>query len=363
MVVGWPRTKTFRPAARPELAAAFEAAGDTAAQVILIPPADTRRVVEELVPRLPNELGGGPSSVLTRGVRWAALGIDVEPKSLRLVIQSDSREAAEALRAALADLLKAVAGQTAVRKTLPQFDVIAATLLPRVDGSRLVLSSEARKGDFERVWSALMRPIQEIQARAASLNNLKQIALAMLNYEQAYGHFPLPASLNAEGKPLLSWRVLILPFLGQGDAYKLYKQFHLDETWDSAHNRTLIDKMPSVYRLPLSQTKPGRTNYLLPVGNGAAFTAGKPTKMVDIKDGTSNTIMVVEADDAHAAIWTRPDDLPFNPKEPANGLGRFFDGGFDAAFCDGSVHTFRSKPEPEMLRRMFERADRKPIEW
>lgn len=82
---------------RPELIAAFEAAGDTAAQFILIPPADTQRVVGELMPQLPRELGGGPTSVLTHGIRWAATGIDLAPKrALRLVIKSQDAQAAEA---------------------------------------------------------------------------------------------------------------------------------------------------------------------------------------------------------------------------------------------------------------------------
>ena len=139
-----------------------------------------------------------------------------------------------------------------------------------------------------------------------------------------------------DGKTPYSWRVAILPYVEQMD---IFRKYHLDEPWDSPHNRTLIDKMPAVYRLPISENKErGRTNYLLPVGNGAGFTADKPTEFKDIRDGTSNTIMVVEVDDQHAAIWTKPDDWPFDPKDPAKGLGHFFDGGFNAAFFDGSVH-------------------------
>ncbi len=75
------RPMKFRPVERPELTAAFEAAGDTLAQLILIPPADTQRVVGELWPQLPQEIGGGPSSILTRGVSWAAAGVELSPTS------------------------------------------------------------------------------------------------------------------------------------------------------------------------------------------------------------------------------------------------------------------------------------------
>jgi hypothetical protein len=117
--------------------------------------------------------------------------------------------------------------------------------------------------------------------------------------------------------------------------------------------------MPTVYRLPISKTERGRTNYLLPVGGGAAFDADTPTEFKHITDGTSNTIMVVEVDDEHAVTWTKPDDLPFDPKDPTKGLGRFFGGGFNAMACDTFVHSLPWPQEPkdiERLRACFTRA-------
>jgi hypothetical protein len=228
-----------------------------------------------------------------------------------------------------------------------------------------VLSLDNRR--LEEVVSLLALPVESMRAssiRLESTNNLKMIALAMHNYYQANKHFPLPASHGPDGKPLLSWRVYILPYLEQDS---LFREFHLDEPWDSAHNRPLIDKMPSIYRLSISKSEPGRTNYLLPVGNGALFDADKPTEFKDIRDGTSNTIMVVTVDDQHAAVWTKPDDWPFDPKDPAKGLSRFFDGGFNAAICDGSVRSFAwpqdMKDVATKLRAMFTRAGGEAIEW
>ena len=94
--------------------------------------------------------------------------------------------------------------------------------------------------------------------RAASTNNLKQIALAMHNHHDASKEFPAAYSTDKQGKPLLSWRVKILPLIGQ-DA--LYRQFHLDEPWDSEHNKKLIPLMPPVYMAPGSTAGPGKTNY------------------------------------------------------------------------------------------------------
>ena len=159
----------------------------------------------------------------------------------------------------------------------------------------------------------------------------------------------MPASAGPDGRPLLSWRVHILPYLDQA---ALFQQFHLDEPWDSPHNRALIDKMPAVYRHPFSKAEPGRTNYLLPVGNGAAFSPDKPTMFQDISDGVSNTIMVVEADDQHAAIWTKPDDWAFDPADPTKGLGRFYPSDPLAAFFDGSVQPLDWPQTPDDLRRL-----------
>ena len=95
--------------------------------------------------------------------------------------------------------------------------------------------------------TALTAPFAENAARSQCINNLKQIGLAMHNYHAMHKTFPPAYTVDKAGKPLLSWRVLILPYLEQ-DA--LYKEFHLDEPWDSEHNRALIDRMPATYRCP-----------------------------------------------------------------------------------------------------------------
>ena len=357
--------REFHPVARPELATALEAAGDSAVQVAMIPPAYASRVIDELMPQFPKEIGGGPTTILTRGVTWAAAGIDLPPHlAVRLTIQSADAQAAEALRAKLAEMMRRAGLCKEVRDVVPKYDEVAAVLAPKVEGDRLVLVLDEQNRGVEKLLSLLTPPIEAARASAAKLqsrNNLKQIALAMHNYYQANRQFPLPASYGKDGKPLLSWRVHILSYLGE-DA--LYKQFHLDEPWDSPHNRTLIDKMPSVYRLPISKTDKTRTNYLLPVGGGAVFEADKPTLFKDIKDGLCNTIMAVEADDEHAVIWTKPEDLQFDPKDPTKGLGRFFNGFFNAMICDGSVLWIPWPKEPKdihRLRCLFQRADGEPI--
>ncbi len=334
---------------RPELADALAAAGDAAVQVALIPPDSSRRVVEELVPKLPAEVGGGSITVVTHGISWAALAFELSPKpAARLTIKSRDAASAEALRTRWLDGMKLAGEQKEVRQVLPDFEKVTALLSPKLSGDRLTLDIEekdvAAAGLFAPVSQALEKA-RESSMRARSMNNLKQIALAFWNYHDTSKHFPPPASHSRDGKPLLSWRVAILPFIEQ---QQLYQQFHLDEPWDSPHNKPLIEKMPAVFRSPKSKAAKGLTNYVVPVGGGALYSSAKDEPTVkDVTDGTSHTIMLVEVDDEHAVPWTKPDDMPFNPRDPKKGVGSLYERGFIAAYCDGSVRFVPNSIDPE----------------
>ncbi len=358
------RLKQLKPVERPEIAKAFAAAGDTAVQLLVLPPPYAARVIEETMPEFPKAAGGGPSTVLTRGLLWAAAGVDPPPQpSLRLVIQSKDAQAAQAFRAKLVEWVKLVGQQKEVVRMLPKFDQIATLVLPKVEGDQLVLrldrDTKALK-DLLAVVQASAEPLRAQARRSQSANNLKQIGLAMHNYHDTYRRFPAAASYDKNGKPLLSWRVAILPYIEQ---VQLYEQFHLDEPWDSQHNKQLIAKMPATYRSPQSKLpgNQGRTNYVVPVGPETIFSGKKGTEIRDIRDGTSNTIMVLEVGDPQAPIWTRPDDWPFDPKHPAEGLGGVYDGGFWATFADGSVHFLALPHDAARLRALFTRDGREPV--
>lgn len=187
------------------------------------------------------------------------------------------------------------------------------------------------------------------------VNNLRQIGLAMHNYHDTYGRFPPSATLDREGKPLLSWRVQLLPFLEQAS---LYKEFRLDEPWDSEHNNKLIVRMPAVYRCPAHRNLPaGKTACVVPVGKDTMFTGtGQGTRIVDAVDGTSNTVLIVEADSENAAIWTKPEELVYDGNKPAAKLSRQHHGYLPALFVDGSVHFLRESIDKGTLRALFTRA-------
>ncbi len=136
--------------------------------------------------------------------------------------------------------------------------------------------------------------------------NLKQIGLAMQAYQQKYGRFPPSFIPDKNGKPQHSWRVLLLPFLGQES---LYTRYRFDEPWNGPHNQALHDEMPAVYRCP-SDKSPDRsqTSYAMIVGPHAISDGPTSRRLKDIKHAPSNTILLVDA--AGAGInWLEPRDL------------------------------------------------------
>lgn len=189
---------------------------------------------------------------------------------------------------------------------------------------------------------------------AEGMNRLKQIGLAMHNHHDVYKRLPAAASTDDDGNQLLSWRVQILPFIEQG---ALYEQFHHDEPWDSEHNRKLIARMPDIYAAPGSEAEEGRTNYLTIRDESSLFPGTDPIRFAGITDGLSNTIMVVEASDDAAVIWTKPDDAVLDPMKPMRLLGGLRKGGFFAVLGDGSVGYFPDSLGAEIINAWIGRND------
>jgi hypothetical protein len=265
-------------------------------------------------------------------------------------VQAPSPEAAKALHEALAGLLAAAGENQGVREIVPNFNKLAGALVPTGSGDRLSATPD-EKLMLNAVVTGVVQA-REAARRMQSANNLKQMALAMLNYESVNGRYPTYANFDKDGKPLLSWRVHILPFVEHED---LYKQFHLDESWDSEHNKKLIAKMPRIYGLPDNSKlrKDGKTIYLAPLGEATMFPGPRPVKITDVTDGTSNTILLVEGGDDQAVIWTKPDDLHYDSTKPFQGLGKRWNGGFWVAFADGSVHFIPATVDKDTLKALF----------
>jgi len=191
---------------------------------------------------------------------------------------------------------------------------------------------------------------REAARRSQSTNNLKQIGLALHIYHDANKTFPPAYTTDKDGKPGLSWRVLILPYIEQGD---LFKQFHLDEPWDSEHNKPLVAKIPQTFVSPNYSGPRGRTNYLGIGGEKGLFGSKDGVSIAKILDGTSNTVAVVEANNQSAVEWTRPDVFVPDTANPAKGLTGLRPGGFNALMADGSVRFLSEKLVPQTLKAMF----------
>jgi hypothetical protein len=119
---------------------------------------------------------------------------------------------------------------------------------------------------------------------------------------------------------------------------------------------TLIPRMPAVFACPEGKAAPGTTSYLAVAGPGAIFESGAPRKFSDITDGLSNTLLLVEADDSLAVIWTRPDDYVYSPEKPMQGLVGHHAGGFLTLTCDGAVHFVGETLEPLVLVSLYTRS-------
>jgi prepilin-type processing-associated H-X9-DG protein len=210
------------------------------------------------------------------------------------------------------------------------------------------------------------------------VQNLLKIGLALHSHHDEAGSFPKAAIADSQGRPGLSWRVAILPFLGERE---LYARFKLDEPWDSPHNKSLLADMPAVYTCATApRGEPGFTHYRAFIGHGAFLEpaydrrlekvwwvgddgtkhyAGEPRGGLTIAaftDGPSNTLMVVEA--KQSVPWTKPDELPFEPDGPVDplfGAGSSHRGGFNVVFADASVWFLPNTIAPGLFRALITR--------
>jgi uncharacterized protein (TIGR03067 family) len=200
--------------------------------------------------------------------------------------------------------------------------------------------------------------VELAKAMRLSTHNLKQIGVAIHNYHDTFNQFPLPAIHSKDGKPLLSWRVAILPFIEQVD---LYKEFKLDEPWDSEHNKKLLAKMPTIYAPVVGKHASGTTFYQVFNGPGALFEGNIKLKITGVKDGTANTVMVTEA--GAAVPWTKPEDIPFDPQaKELPKLGGLFPDGFYVLMCDASVHFVSKRFDTTIFRAAVTRAGGEAID-
>jgi Protein of unknown function (DUF1559) len=213
---------------------------------------------------------------------------------------------------------------------------------------------------------------REDAARTRSINNLKQIGLAVHNFLSAQGKLPPAVIYGPDGKPWHSWRVLLLPYLERGD---LYNAYDFSQPWDSPKNKALLEKMPDVYRDPIhGEKKEAYAHYAAFVGPGSVFRpegakqvdlkslplAGSSIGLRNVTDGTSNTVIVGSLEPGRKIPWTKPEDIDVGPAfkgfGPPGGIAAPYTfrgpGGGKAApflFCDGAVRMIAASVKPQVL--------------
>jgi hypothetical protein len=184
----------------------------------------------------------------------------------------------------------------------------------------------------------------------------------MHNYDSVHGRLPPAAVCGSDGQPLLSWRVLILPYIEQQD---LYDKFHLDEPWDSPHNLALLNQMPATYAPPGGKAWMVPPNYTVCkvfVGPGAAFEGREGLCLKsDFPDGSSNTFLVVEA--GKPVPWTKPEDLTFDPGGPLPDLTGLFSDILRVGMADGGVRHIPKGTSETTIRSAITRNGGETLTW
>jgi hypothetical protein len=356
------RLKDLKPEPRPEVAKAF-AAGDGLVRVVAVLTPDVQKQIEQESPTLPKALGGGSIKVLTDGVRWSVYTLETSPKvRLRWVVQAADKDAAKALHDLALTAKKALLGQGQAPEGWPELEKWLDALTPQLDGDRLTATVEEAI-----IASFLKRAVVKVREAAMRIlvsNNLHQLGIAVNNkaVEKVTTDLLPVANFDEKGKPLLSWRVHILPYVNDDESAKLYKEFKLDEPWDSEHNKKLITKMPKVFASPSNPklAADGKTTMLAPVHKDAVFTGDKTARRLTDLRSISHTILLVDADDSAAVIWTKPDDLKLDPKDPHKGLGFRSANRCMVLIADGSVRSIPKNVDKMALWAWFMLDGKKP---
>ena len=281
---------------------------------------------------------------------------------------ADARQVGETCQAALTlarNLMRDLHAQPKPGQAMPSLFALNGLIDPLLNAARIDVRDQGERslvrltaappdldaGEVIKLFLPAFAASRAATLRSQGINNLKQIGLAMHNYEAAHGHFPPAVVIGPDGKTPHSWRVELLPLIGRED---LYSQYKLDEPWDGPNNRKLLDKVPSVYHAPNPGGDPIFASYFVPTGPDTVFPGAEGTKFAAITDGTVNTIMLVEA--RRAIPWTKPEDISIDVKGPLPEFGGYNVGGFSAAFGDGSVRFLSFSINKELLRALFTKA-------
>src|SRR5262249_1746028 len=233
----------------------------------------------------------------------------------------------------------------------------------RLAGAPLFASSIFFLGQHANAtFTTVGQRIGQASAKDLVEEQLRTLAQAFDKYREKHGDYPPPAIYDRDGRPLLSWRVALLPYLGEES---LYKSFKLDEPWDSLHNKRLLKRFPKA----LQVVNDDRFNYY-PFGAGRWKTATQVfagentvfegTKGIRKADVTRNAILLARMSSEAEVYWTKPADIVYAADKPLPNLyGRFGDR-FQVWLTDGTYQTIDKSMNEGAIRALIERSDKKP---
>lgn len=334
-------------------------------QLFLIPSTDFRKVLAETLPKLPPELGTGSMAKLLAGIDWVYLQGSL-PDRIEGSVTIQTKEPAQAQEIdrvwkAMMQTMKKEASEPYTSPNFKVFQQVASQLKPEVQGATWSLGASADR--LKPMTQVLAESFAKTAGDEHNSKKLRDMLIAMHNFHNDYNRMPNQCIMSKDGKPLLSWRVQLLPYLGHD---LLYKEFKFDEPWDSDHNKKLLSKMPDIFKHPSAKNVPAdHTVYQVFYSKkatkpGAAILEdGRMTLgMLTVQDGTSNTFVLTDAA-ATPVPWTKPEDLLFDgtvenlPKlsSPKN------NGWAHVAFGDGSVRPVNLQAKPKLLWQLIGRND------
>ena len=394
--------KTMEPAPdSPIFEALKSVAGDEIKAVAAIPPSVRMMLLgEELPGDIPKEIQGLLRFAMTK-IEWASASLstrdlfaDGNTEKVRdvLTVKTPSPSDAKQLRAMLENAIEfgmnmmqfqmqnEMRGDMEVPPLAFEFiKGVLRTLLPELDGDKLVFRVKGEQNQMALgvvsaggVMTAMLLPaVQAARSAARRMqcsNNMKMIGLAMHNYHDTWVAMPPLYTVDENGKPLHSWRVLILPFVDQS---MLYQEIRLDEPWDSEHNKRFHDRMPDVFKCPDNPAaKPGKAccysaiagEGLIPAKKKGDMTAGSFARLVD---GTSNTIFTIEVKEPFC--WMDPtaditlDELAKGINAKDGRASSYHPGGCNVGMFDGSIKFFSNTIDKDTLRALGDCDDGRPV--
>jgi hypothetical protein len=220
--------------------------------------------------------------------------------------------------------------------SIPMMCVCAGLLLPAVQAAR------------------------EAARRMSCSNNMKQIGLALHNYHSAYGSLPPAYTVDGQGRPLHSWRSLILPFMEQ---QALHGQIDFSKPWDDPVNSAVADSVVPTYGCPSTLVEPTYTTYVAVVDPAGMMTGSTAVSFGEVTDGLANTLLITETDSASAVHWMSPQDVDvqafMNAGTRRDSGGHI--GGSNNLLGDGAVMFFADSMDPGTRELLVSKDDGRPI--